>query len=166
MNRVHTILHLGGDVNRLITTAAVGRAYPDARVILSSEAGSDRDHAMTLVALGVAARRVGANRDAWDTVSNFSETWKLVRAMGTTDLHVVTGSRHMPRARVIAREIYWRRGVRLHFWPHSPDLSTNRESRLMIVGDALRAVVARLTGITLANPWLKARALKRIRGGA
>ena len=78
------ILHLGGNPLRATKAAELALQYPDATVVISSEGG---DHGLTYYdAAGIDRNRITVDMQAWDTVTNFTHTYKLLRRLGVTRL--------------------------------------------------------------------------------
>lgn len=101
---MNIILHLGGNPARATKAAELALQYPDAAVVISSEGG---DHGLSYYdAAGVDRSRITIDMQAWDTVTNFTHTYKLLRRLGITRLFVVTDSSHMPRALAIAEQVW------------------------------------------------------------
>jgi uncharacterized SAM-binding protein YcdF (DUF218 family) len=101
------ILELGGDPRRNETAARLAKEDPTALVVVSSDGP-----------VGVAASyysgmesRVFWDFHAWDTVSNFTETYRWIKAKNPKKLFVVTSSYHMKRAMAIAGPVWFGRGV-------------------------------------------------------
>lgn len=157
-----TVLHLGGDPDRLRTTITFMVSFTDAHLIVSSESDPARV-IRELDAAGISRDRYTLDFAAIDTVENFTKTLPLVLARGTTNLIIITAAgpkplalryTHIGRALRIAHWIYWRRGVLVqslgHFAPVSPQAQA-AETRWSHLRDAVRAFVARFTGIVI--PW-------------
>ena len=101
---MNIILHLGGNPLRATKAAELALQYPDAAVVISSEGG---DHGLTYYdAAGIDRNRITVDMQAWDTVTNFTHTYKLLHRLGVTRLFVVTDSSHMPRSLAIAKQVW------------------------------------------------------------
>jgi uncharacterized SAM-binding protein YcdF (DUF218 family) len=98
------IFQLGGNSIRASKAAKLAVQYPQAFVVISSEIG---DHGLSYYdAAGVNRDRITVDMQAWDTVTNFTHTYKLLRRLGITRLLVVTDSSHMPRSLAIAEQVW------------------------------------------------------------
>ena len=101
---MNIILHLGGNRNRATVAAKLAAKRPDSLVVISSEGG---DHGLPVyLEAGIAPSRIIVDMEAWDTVTNFTHTYKLLRELGITSLTVVTDSSHMPRSLAIAEQVW------------------------------------------------------------
>ena len=110
---MNIILHLGGNPLRATKAAELAFQYPDATVVISSEGG---DHGLVYYdAVGIDRNRIKIDMQAWDTVTNFTHTYKLLRRLSITRLFVVTDSSHMPRSLAIAEQVW---GGRVPFEGH------------------------------------------------
>lgn len=138
----HTVLCLGGNIDRLPHACRVAQTFPGSVLIISSEDDPERCLQIALSA-GLPRERIHLDYTAWDTCSNFWCTSHRIKRLGTTDLHVVTDGFHMRRAIGIARIVYAFTGIRCHPEPSSIG---NPEPWRLTREDWLRALVWRLTG--------------------
>jgi uncharacterized SAM-binding protein YcdF (DUF218 family) len=93
------ILHLGGNPQRAYTAAELAQAFPDAKVVVSSELG---DFQQIYNSYNISPERIMIDMEAWDTVTNFTHTYKLLQSMGCDRLFVVTDQFHTYRSMLIA----------------------------------------------------------------
>jgi uncharacterized SAM-binding protein YcdF (DUF218 family) len=98
------ILQLGGNTSRAAKAAKLAVQNPKALVVISSEIG---DHGLSFYdAAGVNRDRITIDMQAWDTVTNFTHTYKLLCRLSITRLLVITDSSHMPRSLAIAEQVW------------------------------------------------------------
>jgi vancomycin permeability regulator SanA len=107
-----TIIELGGNARRLNKAIEIYRQHPDALILVSSE-GQPELCVKMLKDAGVPESNYIFDFSAWDTVTNFTETYNYIRKRGTKTLFVVTDKFHMPRAMAIANIVYLFIGVKL-----------------------------------------------------
>lgn len=161
--RRRVILHLGGNLVRLETTIFTALMFPDALILVSSE-DDPVSCIRRLDAAGISRDRYRLDFAAWDTVTNFTETKAVITARKTDTLIIVSDWWHLiPRARWIARAVYWRSGVKLLFnalAPGAPEPAT--ETRWLAIRDAARAWCWRLTGLLYPNWALRRRRMPAI----
>lgn len=101
---MNIILHLGGGRRRAQVAAPLAAAQPASIVVISSEGG---DYGLPVyLEAGVDPSKIIVDMEAWDTVTNFTHTYRLLRELGITSLTVVTDSSHMPRSMAIAKEVW------------------------------------------------------------
>lgn len=114
------ILTLGGGIDyrvRLVSTYALARQYPDAKVVYSGGSGSLLDNQpnteantfrRTILALGLEPRRLtleGRSRNTWE---NILFTQKLVKPRPGDVWVLATSAYHLPRAMEIAHRLNWK----------------------------------------------------------
>tara|TARA_B100001093_G_scaffold349568_2_gene334122 strand:- start:860 stop:1369 length:510 start_codon:yes stop_codon:yes gene_type:complete len=139
------ILHLGGTWPRSRTAATLAQRLLDCTVVISSE-GSEEKFRQVYQDAGI--RQIIHHTDAFDTVSNFTHTYKLLRFLRTERLFVVTSSWHMPRARAIAMQVWGGGRVKeLHFVEHPGDRQYIKRDAQYIFADRIRAWIWRRLGI-------------------
>ena len=151
------ILQLGGNRLRAIKAAELAVQFPDAAVVISSEIG---DHSLPYFdAAGVSRDRITVDMQAWDTVTNFTHTYKLLRRMGVSRLLVVTDSSHMPRSMAIAEQVW---GGRVPIEAHEyKDGNRYRESDAKFIrDDSRRAWLWRKFGILLYSTSVRNARMK------
>ena len=139
------ILHLGGNPSRADKAIKLANSNPSALILISSESG---DPVQYYVDRGIDEERIYQDITAWDTLTNFTATYKRVRETFDPDvLYIVTDGFHMERSMRIANAAYFLSGVELVPSPSSP-IDFKEESKY-VVGDTIRSWIWKLTGITL-----------------
>lgn len=141
------ILHLGGGLDRADKCIELAKQYPEAPILVSSEGG---DVLKYYIDRGIPAERVFLDNVAWDTVTNFTYTYKRVKDEFKADtVYVVTHNFHMRRSMIIAEAVYWRRGITPIACPAGgPDPYGNfQEPTNYVMEDAIRSWIWRLTGL-------------------
>lgn len=139
------ILHLGGDIRRLERTADLAWRHPSAKVVISSELPR-LEVIRQLQLLGVSLDRCCLDYQAWDTVTNFTKTFPILRTIGASRVLVVTDLFHMRRAMAIARAVYFLRGITPAACPYMGGNLSRTETTELVLVDALRAWCWRTTG--------------------
>jgi len=144
------ILHLGGGMDRANKCAQLAHEHPDASVFVSSELG---DVIGYYAERGVDSSRITIDLDAWDTLTNFTHTYKRIKEeFNPNTIFVVTHDFHMRRSMRIAKAVYWLRGVNLVASPsggpnpYGPEYNFSEPDR-MTAEDEIRAWIWRLTGL-------------------
>lgn len=138
------ILQLGGNISRAVKASELAVQNPQALVVISSETG---DHGLSFYdAAGVSRDRITVDMQAWDTVTNFTHTYKLLRRLGITRLLVVTDSSHMPRSLAIAEQV-WGGRVPIEGHPFDDGNRYLEADRAHIKADRWRAQLWRRLGI-------------------
>ena len=138
------ILHLGGNPARASKAAELATKYQKAHVVISSENG---DRGLSFYdAAGVNRDRITVDMQAWDTVTNFTHTYKLLRRLGITRLLVVTDSSHMPRSLAIAEQV-WKGRVPIEGHPFDDGNGYLEADRTHLKTDRWRAQLWRRLGI-------------------
>lgn len=135
------ILHLGGTVSRAETAARLAASVPDSLVVVSSEGDGFYEW---YDAAGIARERIIVDAVAWDTVTNFTHTYKLLRSLNCSRLYVVTSSFHCYRSMLIALAC-WGGRVPIYMVPHGSGINEQDES--FTKTDVLRALCWRLLGL-------------------
>ena len=143
------ILHLGGNTARAHAAAKLAQAFPSAKIVVSSESG---DFGSIYKNYGIDPGRIIFDMEAWDTVTNFTHTYKLLRTMGCTRLFVVTDQFHTYRSMLIALCV-WSGRVPIYICPH--DYSTSTGDEKIAAWNFIRALIWRLTGILLYEKSVK-----------
>lgn len=106
------ILELGGNPDRLNKAIEIYKQNSDALIVISSESNPQFCVNMLKTA-GVPETNYIFDFNAWDTVTNFTETYEFIRSKGTKKLFVVTDKFHMKRSMTIAKNVYLFTGVDL-----------------------------------------------------
>jgi len=143
------ILHLGGNLQRAHTAAALAQAFPDAKVVVSSELG---DFQGIYASYNIAPERIVVDMEAWDTVTNFTHTYKLLRSMGCRRLFVITDQFHTYRSMLIALAV-WGNRVPIYICPHGHIIQQSDEN--IAQWNLVRALLWRLTGVLLYEKSVK-----------
>lgn len=143
------ILHLGGNIARAHTAAKLAQAFPEAKIVVSSELGDV--HAI-YNSYGIASERITVDMEAWDTVTNFTHTYKLLQNLGCKRLFVVTDQFHTYRSMLIALCI-WGGKVPIYICPHGYSTSTGDER--IALWNFARSLLWRLTGVLIYEKSVK-----------
>ncbi len=69
------ILHLGGNIKRADKAIELANSNPDALILISSE----RNAVKYYTDRGIDSKRIFNDTIAWDTVDNFTATYKRIR---------------------------------------------------------------------------------------
>ena len=145
------ILQLGGNINRMETGLKLLQDHPDATMIISSELPVD-ECVNRLKKAKIPKERFVFDYQAWDTVTNFTMTYPRINGMNVKDLYIVSDLFHIPRVKVIAEVIYFKKDIRRHYISHGTDNHTEE-----IWYDFFRALFWRLTGYLLYDEKVKSR---------
>ena len=70
------ILHLGGGLDRADKCIQLANVHPDAMILVSSEGGNILEY---YTERGIDPNRVFLDNDAWDTVTNFTHTYRRIK---------------------------------------------------------------------------------------
>ena len=143
------ILGLGGNINRLDTVLELAKQYPDALIIISSEE-NPAECLAKLKAAGIPKDKFILDYNAWDTVTNFTKTFPIIRDQEIGDLYVVTDLFHIPRSEAICESVYFGRGVQKNYVAHGSD-----DHKEVIWGDLFRSFFWRLTGYLFYDKSIK-----------
>jgi len=143
---MNIILHLGGNPARAITAAALAKTIPESMVVVSSE-GDESDILPYYEKTGISLQRLIVDHAAWDTVTNFTHTYKLLRSLNCQRLYVVTSLFHCYRATLVALAC-WGLRVPVVVVPADHETIAKHDEALALV-DAARAFLWRLTGVLL-----------------
>lgn len=145
------ILHLGGNLQRADKAIELANANPDALILISSEGGESVKY---YTDRGINPKRVFNDMTAWDTVTNFTATYRRIRKTFKPDkIYVVTDGFHMKRSMRIADAVYFLSGIEL-----VPSISSpvNRAEKSSYVrDDTIRSWIWKLTRILFY--WKKVR---------
>lgn len=140
------ILELGGNVARVDKAVELAAADPDSHLIVSSE-GDPAECLRKIQAAGLGPSRYTLDYTAWDTVTNFTNTKRIVDALAPDELVVVTDGFHMLRSMTIGRIVYLGSKTKVTAQPSSP--KDHDESRRLVLWDAARAAISRFLGNTV-----------------
>lgn len=140
---MNIILHLGGNTERAHTAAKLAQVFPDAKVVVSSELG---DFSSIYNFYGISSDRIIVNMEAWDTVTNFTHTYKLLQELGCKRLFVVTDQFHTYRSLLIALSV-WGGKIPIYICPHQNNILESDEKKA--IWDFIRALLWRTTGILI-----------------
>jgi uncharacterized SAM-binding protein YcdF (DUF218 family) len=121
---MEVILHLGGSPQRAITAARLAAVHPDSVVVVSSEG---RGFSGYYEAAGIAKERIIVDNAAWDTVTNFTHTYKLFKSLNCTRLFIVTDFFHCYRSSLIALAC-WGGRVPFYMVPHGNGIRESDEA--------------------------------------
>lgn len=138
---MNIILHLGGNINRAYEAAAIAKALPDCKIVVSSE--GDGFYAI-YDQEGISRDQIVVDNAAWDTVTNFTHTFSLLKKLNCQRLFVVSDGFHCYRAMLIALSC-WGFRCPIYMMPSSIGVQPSDEGLAM--GDMLRALLWRCTGI-------------------
>jgi uncharacterized SAM-binding protein YcdF (DUF218 family) len=156
------ILELGGNAARLYKVIELAEEHTSAEVIVSSEGSPD--HVVGLLrGAGINDDRFLLDFNAWDTVTNFTETVKLIKSFKPKNLYVVTDQFHMKRSMAIARAVYFLSGIRIIPSPYMGSEPHAPENPKYVRDDRFRAWLWRLTGYLKYYPDVKERRMPGIR---
>lgn len=135
------ILHLGGNTQRAESASKVAQQFPESKIVVSSELG---DYFSIYDSYGISRDRIVINNEAWDTVTNFTHTYKLLKELNCTRLFVVTDQFHTYRSMLIALSI-WGGKVPIYICPHLNSIQESDEK--IAITDFLRGLFWRTTGV-------------------
>ncbi len=115
LSDAHGTPSFGGAVERITASAALARAFPEARVLYTGGSGSvmqtelrEADYVAELYAdLGIDKRRLTLDRDARNTAENASIGYRLMQPSQDETWVLVTSAFHMPRAVGVFRRVGW-----------------------------------------------------------
>jgi uncharacterized SAM-binding protein YcdF (DUF218 family) len=139
------ILVLGGAPEREVFAAEFAREHPQVSVWVSG--GSNPEYTEWAFAeAGVEPERVVIDREAVDTVSNFTTLVDRFKAEGIKSVYLITSDYHMRRAKVIGEIILGSRGI--DFKPIAVPSGRSPEPIDKAVRDGARAVLWVATGRT------------------
>ena len=139
------VLVLGGSPEREVFAAEFAREHPQVSVWISG--GSPPEYTESVFAeAGIDLDRVIIDRDAIDTVTNFTTLVDKFKAAGIESVYLITSDYHMRRAKVIGEIVLGSRGI--DFKPISVPSGQSPESLEKAVRDGARAVLWVATGRT------------------
>lgn len=139
------ILVLGGAPKRENFAAEFARRHPEIPIWVSG--GSPQAYTESVFAdAGISPTRLHVDRNAVDTVSNFTTLVDTFRAKGINSVYLITSDYHMRRARVIGELVFGSRGIELK--PVSMPSEQATEPMSKAVRDGARAILWLTTGHT------------------
>lgn len=139
------ILVLGGTPKRENFAAEFARQHPEMPIWVSG--GSPQEYTESVFAdAGVSPTRLHIDRNAVDTVTNFTTLVDQFRARGINSVYLITSDYHMRRACVIGELVFGSRGIDLKPVPMPSDQAT--EPLAKTVRDGARAILWLTTGHT------------------
>lgn len=146
------ILVLGGSTAKLERerfTAKFAREHPNLPIIISG--GGDGVEQVTRKVFqkqGVENKRIEFDKEASDTVANFTTTVDKLHKRGIKSVYLITSDFHMRRASVIAEIVLGSRGI--DFKPVAvPSKQSKPEPVEKAVRDGFRSIVWLATGFTV-----------------
>lgn len=140
------ILVLGGDFDREYFAAYFAQTHPDLTVFISSGMPEAQSRSY-FEQVGVDLNRVYYDRQAVDTVTNFTTMLEALRSRNLRHIYLITSDFHMGRAEVLAYLIFGRYGIVVT--PITVPTQTPPEPWWAIVRDGGRGVLWILTGRTV-----------------
>jgi uncharacterized SAM-binding protein YcdF (DUF218 family) len=145
------IFVLGGETEREKFAARLAVKHPDLHVWVSG--GAPVGYAKKVFAKeNVDLRRLHVDRNAVDTVTNFTTMVETLKQAGVKSVYLVTSDDHMSRSRLIGEIIFGSHGIAVKpvsFVSNRPD-----ESWQKVLRDGSRSIVWIFTGKTGAH-WIK-----------
>ena len=149
------ILHLGGNINRSYKAAEVATNFPLARIVISTE-GPINQALDIYKEKGITKDRIDLDFNAWDTVTNFTETKAKINLANPKKLYVVTDEFHMRRAMIIAKICYFDSALELVPCSSTYNAPDRKEANSMIRYDAVRTGIWKATGHLFYDAKIKA----------
>lgn len=139
------MLVLGGATEREKFAAEFAQQHPRLQVWVSS--GSNPEYTEAVFAdAGVNPSRLHLDREAVDTVTNFTTLVDEFKARGINSVYLITSDYHMRRARIIGEIVFGSRGIYLK--PVPVPSGQESESLLKGIRDGARAALWVMTGHT------------------
>ena len=139
------ILVLGGTPQREDFAAEFARQHPDLPIWVSG--GSPPEYTESVFEdAGISLSRLYVDRDAVDTVTNFTTLVDTFQARGIHSVYLITSDYHMRRARIIGELVFGSRGIELKPVPMPSDQTTEPLSKA--IRDGARAILWLTTGRT------------------
>jgi uncharacterized SAM-binding protein YcdF (DUF218 family) len=169
---MNVILVLGGDPARNTEAARVINEVDSSAIIVVSSDTALRTIDGIYKTANVAPHVIWYDFNAWDTVTNFTETFRWVMARKPRRVYVITSDYHMRRSMAIGRVVYFLTGVRLVPIVHKSNDLRRREPLAAALNNALRAAWWRISGNpggprsrSARMPWFNAAKLEAINLG-
>lgn len=139
------ILVLGGTPQREDFAAEFARQHPDIPIWVSG--GSPPEYTESVFEdAGISLSRLYIDRDAVDTVTNFTTLVDKFQARGIHSVYLITSDYHMRRARIIGELVFGSRGIAFKPVPLPSDQATEPLSKA--IRDGARAILWLTTGRT------------------
>jgi uncharacterized SAM-binding protein YcdF (DUF218 family) len=139
------ILVLGGTPQREDFAAKFARQHPDLPIWVSG--GSPPEYTESVFEdAGISLSRLYVDRDAVDTVTNFTTLVDKFQARGIHSVYLITSDYHMRRARIIGELVFGSRGIEFKPVPMPSDQATEPLSKA--IRDGARAILWLTTGRT------------------
>ena len=142
------ILHLGGNSQRAQTAIELANAFPDAKIVISSETPCTGVYTNA----GIDRERIIVNDEAWDTVTNLTHTYKELKRLHCKRVFVVTDMFHTYRSSLITAAVW---GGRIPFYMVPHGFSINVKDEKYSMGQFFVTLLWRLTGILVYSKRLK-----------
>ena len=143
------ILQLGGNPARTQTTIDLAKAYPNAKIVLSTCGATCLS---ILEAADINRERIVINDEAWDTITNLTHTYKDLKRLKCTRLYVVTDMFHTYRSSFITAAV-WCGRIPYYMVPHG--FVENAKDESYAFGQFFTTLLWRLTGILIYSKRLK-----------
>lgn len=140
------VISLGGNIARLDTAIKLTKDTPGSFLIVSSE-GDPAACLQKIKEANLDPSHVSLDYTAWDTVTNFTNTKRIVESLNPDELMVVTDGFHMLRAMTIGKLVYFASKIQVSAHPSSP--KDHDESMKLVVWDGIRAAISRFLGNTI-----------------
>ncbi len=152
LTKPQAILVLGGSTAKLERerfTAKFARQHPNLPILISG--GGDGTEEITrkvFINQGIESHRVEFDKEASDTVANFTTTVDKLQQRGIKSVYLITSDYHIRRASVVAEIILGSRGI--NFQPVAvPSEQTKPEPIEKSVRDGVRSILWLATGLTV-----------------
>ena len=142
------ILHLGGNSQRAQTAIELANAFPDAKIVISSETPCTGVYTNA----GIDRERIIVNDEAWDTVTNLTHTYKELKRLHCKRVFVVTDMFHTYRSSLITAAVW---GGRIPFYVVPHGISVNASDEKYAMGQFFVTLLWRLTGVLVYSKKLK-----------
>ena len=143
------ILQLGGNPSRTQTAIELAKAYPNAKIVLSTW----EPRCLTMYEeAGVNNERIIINNEAWDTVTNLTHTYKDLKRLKCKRLYVVSDMFHTYRSNLITAAV-WGGRIPYYMVPHG--YAQNAKDESYAISQFFTALLWRLAGILVYSKRLK-----------
>ena len=142
------ILHLGGNSQRAQKAIELANAFPDAKIVISSESPCTGVYTNA----GIDRERIIVNNEAWDTVTNLTHTYKELKRLHCKRVFVVTDMFHTYRSNLITAAVW---GGRIPFYMVPHGISNNKKDESYAIGQFFVALLWRLSGVLVYEKRLK-----------